>query len=41
MPQVCGALGTDIFAETYRVRRVDRDGPTNGANVVFTFEVLP
>jgi hypothetical protein len=41
MPQVCGALGANVFAETYRVRLLHRDGPQNGPNLVFTFEVLP
>ncbi len=41
MPQVCGALGANLFAETYRVSLLRREGPQNGANLVFTFRVLP
>lgn len=39
MPAVCGAIGTQKFQEKYDVRLVERKGPTQGANVYFTFEV--
>ena len=41
MPAVCGAIGTQKFQKESRVKLVNRDGPTNGANVHFTFEILP
>ena len=39
MPAVCGGLGTDLFLELGRVRRVGRSGPANGANAQFDFEL--
>ncbi len=39
MPAVCGAIGTIKFEERYGVRLVNRDGPTNGSDVVFTFRM--
>jgi hypothetical protein len=41
MPQVCGALGANLFETGYRVKLLRRDGPQNGANLQFTFEILP
>jgi hypothetical protein len=41
LPQVCGALGANRFETAYRVKLLSRDGPQNGANLEFTFEVLP
>lgn len=41
MPLVCAAFGTRIFEEKFRVRRVGVEGPLNGANTVFRFEILP
>jgi hypothetical protein len=40
MPQVCGALGASLFDSEYRVKLLQRDGPQNGANLHFTFEIL-
>ncbi len=40
-PAVCGALGADKFQTQYRLRRSGRQGATSGANVWFTFEILP
>ena len=40
LPQVCGAIGTRSFEERYRVRLIERTGPTQGAEVYFTFELL-
>jgi len=40
MPAVCGALGTEKFQRMCNVRLVNRQGPTQGANVYFTFELL-
>ena len=39
MPAVCGAIGTKKFENQYKVKQVDRVGPTHGAIVFFTFEV--
>lgn len=39
MPAVCGAIGTKKFENQYNVRLIDRKGPTQGANVFFTFRV--
>ena len=40
MPAVCGALGTEKFQRMCNVRLINREGPTQGANVYFTFELL-
>ena len=40
MPAVCGAIGTKKFEEECGVRLIRRRGPTQGANVYFTFEIL-
>lgn len=40
LPLVCSALGTEIFTETYRLRRTAIEGPVNGANTVYRFELL-
>lgn len=39
MPAVCGAIGTRIFEQQYRVHLIKRQGPSQGANVYFTFSV--
>ncbi len=39
MPLVCSALGASKFDEVAGVERVNIDGPTNGANAIFTFRV--
>lgn len=39
MPLVCSALGTTAFEQLAKVERVGLDGPTNGANAVFTFRL--
>ncbi len=41
VPLVCSALGASIFEERFRLRRAAVEGPLNGANTVFRFEVLP
>lgn len=41
MPAVASALGAKIFETDYRVRCVSRTGPHNGANLRFTFEIVP
>lgn len=40
-PLVCGALGASLFEEQCRLRRLGVEGPVNGANTVFRFELLP
>lgn len=39
IPAVCGAIGTDRFQQDHDIQLIKRDGPTNGANVYFTFTV--
>jgi len=39
MPLVCSALGTIAFGQLAKVERVGIEGPTNGANAVFTFRL--
>ncbi len=41
LPLVCSALGASIFEEQFRLRRAAVEGPLNGANTVFRFELLP
>ncbi len=41
LPAVCSVLGSDKFQRRCRVKRVSVQGPTNGANALFTFEILP
>jgi hypothetical protein len=41
MPQVVSAIGANKFEPYARVKRLRRDGPQNGANLFFTFRVLP
>ncbi len=39
LPLVCSALGANVFEELARVHRIGIEGPTNGANAVFTFSL--
>ncbi len=39
-PLVCSALGSYIFEEISKVRRISIAGPLNGSNTEFTFEIL-
>ena len=39
-PLVCSSLGSNIFEEIARARRASIDGPLNGANTLFTFELM-
>lgn len=39
MPAVCGAIATAKFQDKYLVQLVNREGPAQGANVFFTFDV--
>ena len=40
MPLVCSALGAKTFERQARVKRLSVEGPTNGANCIFEFEIL-
>jgi len=40
MPLVCSALGSNKFEEMCNVKRASITGPANGANAVFTFELI-
>ena len=40
LPLVCSALGANTFQEYARVQRIGLEGPTNGANAVFTFRLI-
>ena len=39
MPLVCSAIGANIFSEQNSLRRVAIEGPINGANTVFRFQL--
>lgn len=39
LPAVCSAIGTQKFQDEYKVKLLKREGPSNGANMFFTFEV--
>jgi len=38
-PLVCSALGSNIFEEMSKVKRLSIEGPLNGSNTEFTFEI--
>ena len=38
-PLVCSALGSNIFEEMAKVKRLSIEGPLNGSNTEFTFEI--
>jgi hypothetical protein len=40
MPAVCNAVGSKKFQELERLKLTAREGPKEGANVFFTFEIL-
>ncbi len=40
MPLVCSAIGALIFSEQNSVRRLAIEGPMNGANTVFRFQLI-
>lgn len=40
MPAVCGAIGANKFQHDDRLKLIQRKGPTQGANVFFTFQLL-
>jgi 5-methylcytosine-specific restriction enzyme B len=39
-PLVCAAIGSNLFEELAGIRRVSIEGPLNGANTLFKFELL-
>ena len=39
LPAITGALGANKFCTEYGVRRVSVEGPINGANCFWTFEL--
>jgi 5-methylcytosine-specific restriction enzyme B len=39
-PLVCSAIGSNKFEELCGIRRIAVDGPINGVNTVFTYELL-
>lgn len=39
LPAICGALGTKKFEEQYHVKVILREGPSNGSNVFFTYDI--
>jgi hypothetical protein len=41
LPAVCAAVGSSKFETFAGVRAVAKDGPANGSNVFFRFEILP
>jgi hypothetical protein len=40
LPLVCGAIGAEIFSRTNNLSRTSIDGPVNGANTIYRFELL-
>jgi len=40
LPLVCSALGSKKFESMARVKRKSIEGPTNGANTEFTFQIF-
>lgn len=39
MPAVCSALGSKKFEDRFNVKRLKMEGPLQGANALFTFEI--
>jgi len=39
-PLVCAAIGSNRFEEMANIRRVSIEGPLNGANTLFKFELI-
>lgn len=39
-PLVCSAIGSNTFEELARIRRVSIEGPLNGANTIFKFDLF-
>ena len=37
LPLVCSAIGTNLFEESLKLKRISIDGPLNGTNTLFTF----
>jgi len=39
-PTVCSAVGSNKFEELCNVKRISVEGPINGVNTVFIFEIM-
>ena len=39
-PLVCSAIGSNKFEKICNVKRISVEGPLNGANTLFTFEMI-
>ena len=39
LPLVCSALGANAFEHIAKAQRISIDGPTNGANAIFKFQL--
>ena len=39
MPAVCSALGSNKFENQFNIKRLKVEGPIQGANALFTFEI--
>jgi len=39
MPAVSGALGSEKFEKQYNIKRIKLEGPIQGSNTLFTFEI--
>lgn len=39
-PLVCSAIGSNLFEDLAQVTRVSIEGPLNGSNTVFTFQLI-
>jgi len=40
MPLVCSSIGAITFEETANIKRISVEGPINGANTVYKFEII-
>lgn len=40
LPAVCCAIGTNKFEKLCNISRVSINGPINGANTIYTFEII-
>lgn len=39
-PLVCSAIGSNLFEEMGKVKRISVEGPLNGVSTLFTFELI-
>jgi hypothetical protein len=40
IPTVCSGLGANKFLKQYNLRIAEREGPSFGADVYFTYEII-